>query len=118
MTNYIQTREKTKAIKKRLVAVYGAKNVSVLKGTGTASHWITSTVYIERPSTCICSEEERGRWPNCDACRAMSRETDQRVEEIAALALQELGAVFGTYYSDDYTDSTPHDCHLINIYYR
>lgn len=111
-TTYIPTRDKTKAIKAALIPVFGRTNVSVVKGTGTASHWITSTVKIDRHAGCT---NDCKYWPNCDLCRAIVRDADDRVRSISAKALRDMGADFGHYYSDDYSDPTPHNCHLINV---
>jgi hypothetical protein len=112
MNTYIPTSQKTKAIKKALSAHFPAKNISVVKETGTASHWISSRVTIERPADCFCDPTVYGR---CRICSDAINSNDRLVDDVASKALTDLGASFGTYYSDDYSDSTPRSCHSISI---
>jgi hypothetical protein len=113
MNTYIPTATKTRAIKKALAAHFPAKDISVTKGTGTASHWISTRVTVSRPAECNC--EVVGRYPACFSCRNYVNRIDKYVESIASKALTDLGANFDTYYSDDYTDSTPRSCHSVSI---
>ena len=101
--SYIKTSEKNRAIKKALVAVYGAKNVSVTGDRGTAYGWVR--IDITLPNT--------GTTP--DEYRKLYSETSQKVRDIARQALKEIGAEFYTYTSDD-GYNTEHECVMIQIH--
>ncbi len=118
-TTYIPTAAKTKAIKKALAAHFPAKDISVTKGTGTASHWISSRVTIDRPTDCACDPlASNGYYRTCDSCKAAHRAADTLIDDVAAKALKDIGAGFSSYYSDDYTDSTARDCHSVSVNFR
>ncbi len=108
----METTQKTKLIKKALVAEFGQARVQ--KGTGTASHWISSTVYTPH----VCSEtdpcRERSYASNPD-CRKAAREADKKASEIARKALEDAGAAMSTFCSDDGYGNTYLDCHSINV---
>lgn len=91
--SYVSTSEKTKIIKAALAKVYGNKNVSVRKGTGTASGWIHATVI-----TADASHNNR-----------------LEIEIIAKKALREHGTEFFTYLSDDGFNDNYRDCFLVQI---
>lgn len=113
--DYVKTKEKTAAIKKALVPHFGAKNVSVTKGKGTASGWVHTTVEIPVPKGCTC-EQPGISWGNnmCVTCRAAYEAADAKMNTLADEVVAKLGG-FSSYYSDDYSDSRPRDCHLSQV---
>jgi len=108
---YIKTSEKTKAIRKALSDVYGYKNVSVTKSTGTASHWITIKVKIQKPKDCRCKGWTLDK---CASCKGVCVVTREKVEKMSVLALKEIGTEFDTYCSD-YGYNTERTCNHITI---
>lgn len=115
MDTYIKTTDKTKAIKKALAATFGAANVSVRRGKGTASSWIHSYVSIPIPSDCSC-ELPGISWGEkmCSSCRSAYTKADDQADKISDEAASKAGG-FSTYYSDDYSDSTARSCHLLQV---
>lgn len=109
------TKEKTAAIKKALVPLYGSANVSVTKGSGTASHWITTRVQINIARACQCENPGRSYGDKrCSLCRDAYRGAESFIKKTANEVVAKLGG-FSSYYSDDYSDSRPHDCHLVDV---
>lgn len=114
-TTYIPTKDKAAAIKKALVPVFGHGNVSVKKGTGTASHWITTNVSIPVPAGCTCAMPGISWGDNmCGTCRAAYDAAGKKMDAIANAVVAKMGG-FSSYYSDDYSDSRPYDCHLSRV---
>jgi len=84
-------------IKKALVKTYGRKNVSVIKGRGTASSWVEARVKVSNP-LCGCNENVIGR---CETCKNVFIEHRHEIEKIANEALRANGAEHSTFYADD-----------------
>lgn len=103
-TAYITTSNKVKIIKKALKKQFPEAKISVTKGTGTASGWITSSLELKKLFT---TEEEQ---------RQIYRHDHAVVEEIAQKALKEAGTEFYTYFADD-GYGTERSCHSIRISY-
>lgn len=112
---YVSTKEKAAAIKKAIAPVFGRSNVSVTKGSGTAAHWIHTDVLIPVPTGCSC-ENPGISWGDkmCATCRTAYNAAEAKMNELANQAVKELGG-FSSYYSDDYADSSPYDCHLAQV---
>lgn len=108
---YLKTTEKTKIIKKALVAEFGQARVS--RDRGTAAHWISSTVYISH----VCGESdpcrERSYATNEDCIKAHN-EAHTKVQRVASGALAKAGSEFSTFSSDD-GYGTELSCHSIKV---
>lgn len=116
-TKYASTKEIGAAIKKALIPAFGRENVSVTKGRGTASHWLHTDVNITVPEKCYC-EHPGSSWGNkmCAECREVYNAAEKKMNQLANDAAKALGG-FSSYYSDDYADSRPYDCHLAQIHF-
>lgn len=103
--------ERTRACKKILSAIYGHKNVSVTKYTGTAAHWVEINVRVSTPRDCDCrfTPAAGGRLKGCQACKDRASIVKKEVEE--ALKCIE----FSTWYSDDGMDDKPHKALTIHV---
>lgn len=113
----MEMKEKTKVIKTALAKDFGPKNVSVTKGTGTASGWVTSTVYVMH----VCdqgSECRSSRWPHESVCKESARFVHNKIQRMAREALASVGEKFYSFSSDDGYPSAELDCHSINVYMR
>lgn len=93
----------TKVIKKALSEKYGAKNVTVVRGKGTAYGWVTAQVCVSKVGI-----TEDYSW---------SSPTHKEAVEIAYKAMKENGLKFYTYYSDDYSDPEPRDEFMLEVRY-
>lgn len=112
MSDYIPTTVKSAAVKKALVAAFPDASVSVIRGSGSTSRWITSRVTIPRPA---CTECDRSsHYARCGNCRVVVNAVYKKVQEIGTAALKDMGG-FDSFYSDDYSDPTPYECHSISI---
>lgn len=92
--------EITAIIKQALAAKYGYKNVSVGRGTGTASGWVHAHVNLQDPEPkCeMCPVSDFGR---CYKCSQIRQDARNKVYRIAKDAVVAAGQSFGTWYGDD-----------------
>lgn len=102
----LTTSQKAGIIKKALKKEFhDAISISVTKGKGTASGWITTNIVLKNFA---CSEEER---------RSNHREDSDLVRDIARGALRGAGTDFYTFSSDDGYGSEM-ECHSITVSYK
>lgn len=101
--NMLDTTKNNRILRKELGSVYGRENVSV-RARGS---WVHTQVNISQPGECVCRE----RMYHCEVCRTADRE----IKEFISKIVKENDIQFSTYYSDDYSDPTPRDCHMIEI---
>lgn len=66
-----QTKENAKVIKKILSNLFGYQNVTVRKGSGTATGWITAHVNLFKDEYCTCEETLKvyGYPKTCPSCK-------------------------------------------------
>lgn len=107
---YVSTNEISRIVRTALRKRYGTKNVSVTKGSGTASGWIDARVEIPKPSECFCAPQEI----YCSRCKEARSLTAQEARKIAYDAMKAAGAEFSSYYADDGYD-TKSDCFLLDV---
>lgn len=106
---YVNAKEVTKIVKKVLGKRYGASNVNVCKGRGTASSWVEARIEVEKPNDCYC--EKGSVW--CARCRETMRETAEQARDLVAIEMKDNNAKFSTYYGDEGND--PHDCFRLQV---
>lgn len=107
---YVSSTEVTKIVKRALAGRFGQKNVSVKKGSGTASGWVHADIEIPKPTDCHCEPDKT----YCGRCREQLNATADEARKIVYAAMEAAGAEFSTYYSDDGT-SDEHDCFLLQV---
>ena len=112
MSNYIPSKERAKVIRVALAKFFGSENVSVRKGTGTASSWVHANVEAERPIGCVC-EFTSTYWngepapkpyrknPYCTACKEQYNNTSEAMRKLSNEAMKQAGYEHSTYYADD-----------------
>ena len=112
---YVPTSDKTRIIKRALKAHFpkGTK-ISVTKGQGTASGWITAKVTIDKPADC---EDKESEYCRCRNCNLLQKDTSEMVDKIAVTALAEVGTKFTTYTADDGYNSQ-HICFNVSINFK
>lgn len=87
-----------KPIKNALAKKYGARNVTVRNGTGTAWGWVHAGIEINKPLFCICNYDVKAGY--CHNCRDAMRYTSVGANAIALEALKKESLEPYT-YSDD-----------------
>lgn len=100
--------ERTRTCKKILAAIYGHKNVSVKKHTGTAAHWVEINVYVSTHEGCTCVMPSGRLW-GCQTCKIVASKVEREVEA----ALKDIE--FSTWYSDDGMDDKPRKALTIHV---
>lgn len=90
------TKELSKIVRVGLAGRYGARNVSVTKGLGTASGWVDARIQIKKPYDCICSD---GRG-HCRMCMDTIQRTADEARKIAHGCLEKQGEKFNSYCDD------------------
>ena len=125
MSNYIPSKERAKVIRKALAQTFGNENVSVKKGTGTASSWVNAYVEAERPADCVC-EFETKYWngtiaekpfranPYCTACKAEHNRVAEAARKISGEAMQKAGYEHSAFCGDD-GYNTEHDEFILQV---
>lgn len=111
MSNYIPSKERAKVIRKAFAGEFGSENVSVKKGTGTASSWVESHIYGVRPSGCTCTFTDKywdGRQAPkpyrssnyCEECLKEHKRIDEIARKLERETMQKYGYEHSTYYDD------------------
>lgn len=106
---YVSPKIVCKIVKATLAERFGYKNVSVTKGTGTASGWIRATIEVEKPHDCYCKPFE----VYCSRCKELMQSVGKEARERLYTGMGEAGASFTTYYGD--MDNEPQDCFNLSI---
>lgn len=107
---YIPTKEVAKIVREALNERWGRQNVSVRKGTGTATSWVEASVSIPMPKECGCE----AHYPYCTICRDILNEANDEAQKRVYSAMEKAGAEFSTYYSDD-GYNTERSCFLLSV---
>lgn len=107
-TKEYTTKEVAAIVRKSLTNRYGRKNISVTKGTGTASGWIHATVETKKPHDCFCKANE----VYCQRCREQIIGTTEEAKKIVYDAMWESGATFDVYYGDE-PEAQANDCFML-----
>ncbi len=95
----ITTTERNRAIKKALSPIYGAKNISLVGGRGTAHGWIHLNVNVPTPQH--EHNENRDGFIKCSVCWKLRRFEEQRIEKLAFETVKKIGSNIGTFIMDD-----------------
>jgi len=111
---YVSANEITKIVKVALAERYGRKNVSVQKGRGTASGWVSATIEIQRPKGCYCLEG----MPYCMRCREELNLAAKEARDRVYAAMDFADAEFSTFYSDDGVGNIPRDCFNLHVHLK
>ena len=108
---YVETKVKAKIIKEALKKhLPEAEKISVRKGTGTASGWITATITMKKPCSCEAT------YCGCNESHEFRCKTRETVDNIARTALEEAGTAFYSFTADD-GYGTQHSCFNVSIDY-
>ena len=123
MSEYITASERAKVIKQGLKKQFS--DVSVKKGTGTASSWVSAYVTINRPVDCAC--EWSGTYWNgtkapkpfrstqyCQSCKNAYNTTSEIATKLSYQAMKDANYEHSTYYSDD-GYNTPRDEFMLQV---
>ena len=109
---YIPSKERARVIRVALAEKFGTHNVSVKKGTGTASSWVEAHIYGERPADCTCewsdvywngdkAPEPYRKTNYCEACKIAVDIIYEHARKLSNEAMQNAGYKHSTYTSDD-----------------
>jgi hypothetical protein len=109
---YIPSKERARVIRVALAEKFGTHNVSVKKGTGTASSWVNAYIYGERPADCTCKwsdtywNGEKAPKPYradvlCEACKIASNTLYEQGKQVSNEAMQKAGYEHSTFTADD-----------------